>query len=377
MKGGLIQMKRILITGARAPISYAVVQQQVALGNQVYLTDSTNKVSIKNTKFIEKFIMTTSPRFSTQEYIEDINSIVREYDIDYILPLNEESFYLSYSKHLLAAPVWVEDIDKMLSVHNKFNFTKLMQEMGFKVPDTSYVYNKKELTSFITNHPDEHYIVKQPFGRFGQSVRKLSRYSLEFGNEVRFPFMIQTLIYGTEWCSYSMAYEGQALSTSLYLSNTHESYNCSTHFHSQKNPELQAVIEEVISKLNWSYQIAFDVIQCSKTGEFYFIECNPRATNGALFMKPEVWNLEVTAPTYEVRQLIFVSLFNWMKKPKKDTFEKLKYGKDVFWHPNEKVIFFEQLISGAQWWVSAKRKKVAVNAITTYDIEWNDELISL
>ncbi|TDM00843.1 ATP-grasp domain-containing protein [Macrococcus carouselicus] len=370
-------MKRILMTGARAPISYAVVQQQVALGNQVYLTDSTTKVSIKHSKFIEAFIVTTSPRFSTQEYIADINAIICEHDIDYILPLNEESFYLSHCKHLLTAPVWVEDIDKMLSVHNKFSFTQLIDDMGFRVPDTAYVSTKKELTAFITRFPAEHYIVKQPFGRFGQSVRKLSRYSLEFGNEVEFPFMIQSLIYGTEWCSYSMSHDGKALSTSLYLSNTHESYNCSTHFRSQQNPELQTVIEAVIKKLNWSYQIAFDVIQCDKTGEFYFIECNPRATNGALFMQPAVWNLETCAPIYETRQLIFVSLFNWMKKPKKDTFDKLKYGKDVFWHPNEKVIFFEQLISGAQWWFSAKRQKVTVNAITTYDIEWNDELISI
>lgn len=370
-------MERVLITGARAPISYAVVQQQVALGHQVFLTDSTKKVSIKNSKFIERFILTTSPRFSTDQYINEINQIVHTYQIDIIIPLNEEAFYLSHAKHRLHAPVWVEDITKMLSVHNKYNFTRLIEQMGFKVPDTAYINNQKELTDFMLRYPADEYIVKQPYGRFGQSVRKLTRMSLENLNFIEFPFMIQTLIKGTEWCSYSMAYEGRTLSTSLYLSNTHESYNCSTHFHSQHNDELKSIIEGVIKQLNWSYQIAFDVIKCEETGEYYFIECNPRATNGALFMQPDVWKLKQAEPTYEVRQLIFVSLYNWIMRPKKHNFDKLKYGKDVFWHPSEKVIFFEQLISGAQWWISAKQQRVTVNTITTYDIEWNEDIVNL
>lgn len=368
-------MQRVLITGARAPISYEVVQQQVALDRKVFLTDSTTKVSIKNSKFIECFIQTTSPRFSTQEYIKEINELIELYHIDTVIPLNEEAFYLSQFKHLITVPVWVEDINKMLSVHNKYNFTRLIESMGFKVPDTAYVSNQQELTKFICDFPDDEYIVKQPYGRFGQSVRKLKRMSLENNNFIDFPFMIQKLIVGTEWCSYSMAYEGETLSTSLYLSNTHESYNCSTHFHSQKNDELKSIIESVIRKLDWSYQIAFDVIKCSATDEYYFIECNPRATNGALFMQPAVWELKACEPKYEARQLIFVSLYNLIMRPKKHNFDRLKYGKDVFWHPSEKVIFFEQLISGAKWWLSAKHQKVTVNKITTYDIEWNEDIV--
>ncbi|TDM11979.1 ATP-grasp domain-containing protein [Macrococcus lamae] len=370
-------MERVLITGARAPISYAVVQQQAELGRQVFLTDSTRKVSIKNSKFIEEFIVTTSPRFSTEEYIREINDIVRKHQIDVIIPLNEESFYLSQYKHQLIVPVWVEDITKMLSVHNKYNFTRLIESMGFKVPDTAYVAEQEELTAFMMHFSGDEYIVKQPYGRFGQSVRKLSRMELENDNFIEFPFMIQSLIKGTEWCSYSVAINGKALSTSLYLSNAHESYNCSTHFHSQKNEELQSIIESVIRQLNWSYQIAFDVIRCHTTGDYYFIECNPRATNGALFMKADVWDLNVCEPKYEARQLIFVSLYNWLMRPKKHNFDKLKYGKDVFWHPSEKVIFFEQLISGAQWWISARQQKVTVNKISTYDIEWNEDIVNL
>ncbi|KAA1039354.1 ATP-grasp domain-containing protein [Macrococcus equipercicus] len=370
-------MERVLITGARAPISYAVVQQQVALGRRVFLTDSTSKVSIKNSKFIEQFIVTTSPRFSTEEYIREINNTVRKYRIDVIIPLNEESFYLSLYKHRLLAPVWVEEITKMLSVHNKYNFTRLIDAMGFKVPDTAYVSNQAELTDFIAAFPGDDYIVKQPYGRFGQSVRRLTRMELENSNFIEFPFMIQTLIKGTEWCSYSVALGGRTLSTSLYLSNAHESYNCSTHFHSRKNDELKAIIESIIRQLNWSYQIAFDVIKCDTTGDYYFIECNPRATNGALFMEPAVWDLNVCEPKYEARQLIFVSFYNWLLRPKKHNFDKLKYGKDIFWHPSEKVIFFEQLISGAQWWLSAKQQKVTVNKITTYDIEWNEDIVNL
>ncbi|UTH02281.1 ATP-grasp domain-containing protein [Macrococcoides canis] len=366
----------ILITGARAPISYEVVQQQVALGRKVYLTDSTKKVSIKKSKFIEQFILTTSPRFSTELYIQDINDIIDTYQIELVIPLNEESFYLSYMKSHIKAPVYVEDIQKMLSVHNKYNFTKLIDAMGFKVPDTEYIMNQDDLTQFINDYPGNEYIVKQPYGRFGQSVRKLSRMELENDRLIEFPFMIQTLIKGTEWCSYSFAYEGRTLSTSLYLSNTHDSYNCSTHFHSQKNEALQEIIESVIRNLNWSYQIAFDVIQCDTTGEYYFIECNPRATNGALFMQPEVWELKQCAPKYEARQLIFVSLYNFIMRPKKHNLERLKYGKDIFWHPSEKGIFFEQLISGAQWWLTAKSLKTTVNTITTYDIEWNEDLMT-
>lgn len=370
-------MQRILITGARAPISYEVVQQQVALGRTVFLTDSTKKVSIKNSKFIEAFILTTSPRFSTEEYINDINNIVTQYHIDLIIPLNEESFYLSYMKDKIIAPVWVEDISKMLSVHNKYNFTKLIDAMGFKVPDTKYVMNYDDLTAFINDFPGDEYIVKQPYGRFGQSVRKLTRMSLENDNMIEFHFMIQTLIKGTEWCSYSFAKDGKTLSTSLYLSNTHDSYNCSTHFTSEKNEELQSIIETVIKNLNWSYQIAFDVIKCDTTGDYYFIECNPRATNGALFMQPDVWELKQCEPKYEARQLIFVSLYNFIMRPKKHNLERLKYGKDIFWHPSEKSIFFEQIISGAQWWFEAKSQKTTVNTITTYDIEWNEDIVNL
>lgn len=313
-----------------------VLQQQVALGRKVYLSDSTKKVSIKKSKFIEQFIITTSPRFSTELYIQDINDIIDTYHIDLVIPLNEESFYLSYMKLQINAPIYVEEIQKMLSVHNKYNFTKLIDAMGFKVPDTEYIMNHQDLTEFMNDYPGNEYIVKQPYGRFGQSVRKLSRMELENQRLIEFPFMIQTLIKGTEWCSYSFAYEGRSLSTSLYLSNTHDSYNCSTHFHSQKNETLQEIIESVIRNLNWSYQIAFDVIHCDTTGEYYFIECNPRATNGALFMQPEVWELKSCTPKYEARQLIFVSLYNFIMRPKKHNLERLKYGKDIFWHPSEK-----------------------------------------
>lgn len=362
-------MARVLITGARAPISYAIVQQHVALGHEVVLTDSTKHVSIKNSKFIETFILTTSPRFNTSQYIEEINRIIHTFHIDYIVPLNEESFYLSFHKGDIHAPVWVEDIRKMLAVHNKYNFSQLMTDLGFKAPPTFYVFNERQLESFVNNYPGNDYYVKAPFGRFGQSVKKVNRHDLI---DVAFPYIIQTNITGTEWCTYSVASSGDALSTALYLSNTHESYHCSTHFESTDYPRLKTLIEEIIKKLDWSYQIAFDVIECDKTGDFYLIECNPRATNGALFMQPKVWELKYCEPVIETRQLIFVSLYNWIMNPKKKTFKKLKKGRDVFWHPNEKAIFLNQLVSGMQWWWLAKQHKKTINTVTTYDIEWND-----
>ena len=366
-------IERVLITGSRAPIAYEVIQQQVKLGRSVWATDSTSKVSVKRSKFLSGFVKTRAPRFDIEGYIDDINAICKYYKIDVIIPLNEESFYLSEFRDRLDVDVWVEDFNKVLSMHNKYNFSKILSNLGFNVPCTKFVQTRLDLEEFLSEQLGDEFIIKQAFTRFGQSVRKVSREELMNTQQIDYPFLVQQFISGTEWCSYSMAYEGEALSTALYLSNSQESYNASTHFKSEQNEELCQIINDLIKALNWSYQIAFDVIQSEMDGKYYFIECNPRATNGALFMRKEVWKLKQSTPRYETRQLVFVSFFNFMRQPKRSSFDKLKYGKDVFWHPEDKAIFFEQLKCGAGWWLEARTKKRKINVVTTEDIEWNGD----
>ena len=117
-------MKRILITGARAPVSIDLSRRFHAAGHEVFLCDSIRFPIGRSTSKQHSSFRVPSPRYDTAGFIFEVNRIIDEHQIDLVIPTSEECFYLAAHRAELHCPCLVESLPLLESLHNKFTFSQ-------------------------------------------------------------------------------------------------------------------------------------------------------------------------------------------------------------------------------------------------------------
>jgi hypothetical protein len=190
---------------------------------------------------------------------------------------------------------------------------------------------------------------------------------------------VQTFIKGTQYCSYSVARDGELVAHACYPTRFSAGIGATLHFQPVEHPGIQQFVQAVAKELRFTGQLSFDFI-VREDHSFFPIECNPRTTSGVHLFKgqgafPHVFlqtpaALITPLPTIERQLALPMFLYSFRKKGFWPAFRK---AKDVIWDRRDPWPAFDQWLIYSvfiwrTWWTGK-----SILALTTSDIEWAGE----
>ncbi|PMC38568.1 hypothetical protein CJ195_08900 [Bacillus sp. UMB0899] len=375
---------RVLVTGARAPVTLHVCRLLKESGAEVYVTDCTNSPLTKVSSSIKKYILTPSPKFETKNFIKALVKIIKKEEIDYLIPTCEEIFYISMYKEVISqyCIVLVDDFSKLNVLHNKYKFIILVESLGYHVPNTTLL---TENTMVNTLPEETDLVLKKVFSRFSDSVIFLSTKSeippicLNDSS-----WILQERMKGEQYCSYSIAKDGKVLAQAVYKSNFTAGLGATISFEHIEKSDINQFVCHIVEHLNFTGQISFDFIVDDRNRAFP-IECNPRATSGLHLFDQEVVealllkSIKYLIPQKKKKEAIKLAMFLYglqqidnMRKLGKWLKIVLTY-KDITFRITDPLPYFYQFISLIKMWRESKKNAVSLLQQSTYDISWDGD----
>jgi predicted ATP-grasp superfamily ATP-dependent carboligase len=383
-------MAHILLTGGRAPATLELARIFHSAGHQVFLAESQPGSLSEPSKAIKKHFHLPPPRQQRAAFIQALKEIIQNNKIDLLVPTCEEVFYVSMGLNLLAplCQVFVDSIDRLQALHNKFTFIKLAQNYGLSVPDTRLIKNQDDLYYAYQRWPQ--LVLKPVYSRFATRTRVLpssDKNLLPHLEDNGANWVAQEFIKGISFCTYSTAHDGHLTAHATYRSDFTAGQGATIVFKSCRHPGLFKWVETFTALYHFSGQIAFDFIE-TPDGHVYAIECNPRATSGThlftnnplfsqAFLVPGLDTLSPAEdnPSYMLSAAMFLyalpdafkthRLQSWM-----DTFFS---SQDVIFRWDDPLPALCQIRSLLNFIHLGNRLGISALQASTADIEWNGE----
>jgi len=280
----------ILLTNGRFPVSLDLARQLNKLGHNVYVVDPMRFHISKFSRNTKKCYMVPAPHIDAAGYIEGVRKAVREKNIQLIIPLHEEIFYLTQVedlKPLLFAP----EYHSLIAMHNKWEFWELVTAIGCDAPPSVLCRSMDDVRTKL-NLAEKEYALKPVFGRALSGIYHLKPGQPLPEADIREDqqYIAQEWIYGDQLCSYAVARKGEIKASVVYpVIDTIDGSSC-VYFTSIEHAKAKQFMEQFARAYNITGQIAFDFIETPD--KLYVLECNPRATSGIHLFKGTPWLAE-------------------------------------------------------------------------------------
>jgi predicted ATP-grasp superfamily ATP-dependent carboligase len=126
----------ILVTGARFFPSIALIRAFHDSGLRVDVADALPIAPGLHSHAADKTHHIASPAQETLQFVSDVADIVRERDIDLVVPPFEDSFFLARFADSIPAPVFVPPFATLAQLHNKATFQDVCHRLGLRAPET-------------------------------------------------------------------------------------------------------------------------------------------------------------------------------------------------------------------------------------------------
>lgn len=269
LEGFFLSTKSILITGARSFAALDLARTFTAAGMNVVCSDSIDKATSRYSRKIKRFYKTASPAFQFEAFVSDLQKIIKEERIDFIIPTCEEVFYIGKAKDRLPTVVFAESFELLETLHNKWKFYQLLCKMGLSGPET-HLWNGVE-------EYEGKWILKPVYSRFAAKVQVVEGNWPKMENNPSNPFITQRYIDGEKLCSYSICHEGRICAHGVYTVLHSMGIGSTICFQSITAPDVDDFVHRFVAEIKFTGQIAFDFI---RNDRLYCLECNPRATSG-------------------------------------------------------------------------------------------------
>ncbi|MGK0289480.1 MAG: putative ATP-grasp superfamily ATP-dependent carboligase [bacterium] len=380
-------MKKLLLTGGRAPVTLDLARLFHATGWKVLVADSIKFPICKSSNAVSRTFLLPPPKTETKAFIERLKEIIQHYEIDYLLPTCEEVFFISRYRDELSpyCKVLCDDFDKIKQFHHKYTFTTLAKDLGIKVPLTNLVESKKDL--FQYKKTSKHYVFKPAYSRFATETKINPSFEdvIELTPTRQQPWVAQEFIQGKEYCSYGFAIDGKLKAFSCYHPLYRVGKGSGIYFKPVDNLVIQKFVKNFVEKFEFTGQIGFDFMENS-FGEVFVLECNPRATSGLhLFDLQDRFeqvldpNALLLVPDRPKPKMVAIGMkvFGFPYGLQSGGFSKFKkayiVAEDIMLNTKDPKPFFYQLVTAGEILKTSLRKRVSLLDAATSDIEWNGE----
>lgn len=389
-------LKRCLVTGARSTAALELVRALSRLGVEVHAADSFPGSLCRASNAISSFHLLRSPRHDFSGFRSDLLRLVKEHQIELIIPTCEESFFVAKALPDLPSDVHVHcaPLEQLLQLHSKWEFIETLRALGVACPQTRLLSQQEEFSS-LSPFADR-IVFKPEFSRFGSQVhfRSAARWELPaIQVSPRQRWVAQEFIAGRQFCTYSVAVSGKLRAHVVYEPQFTVGTAASVYFQAVVRPEIDAWVEDVVCRLGYTGQIAFDLMDDGV--RILPLECNPRATNGihlftgfprfASVFLPESVPAEsslVLKPAPSVRRMLALPMLAafWSAWPRRQALatwlNAFRRATDVCLAPGDAMPFFHQLVALWHFARLSQKFKISLLEATTFDFEWNGEEVT-
>lgn len=292
--------RRLLVTTARMPFAVDEIRKLGRRGHIIHASDTFWNAPGLHSRWVQQRHLTPSPRFETAAFLDAVIEIVRDYDIDVVLPMFEEVFYLQRYANVLGAhvDVFAPSFEALERLHDKIKFVELCREVGVRTPETIVAYDAAQLREAIAAFP-------QYFGRPAHSrggVYLLTNTGplagavpLESCHPTPSnPWLVQPFVRGLDICTFSVARKGKVMAHSAYVHPKTIDSAGGIVYESTVEEDAFAVVERFVEATNYDGQVSFDFLR-TESG-LSAVECNPRPTAGLTVMPADMLDEALFGP---------------------------------------------------------------------------------
>ncbi len=376
-------MSNILLTGGRAPATLELARAFHRAGYTVFMAESLRGHLSEPSKALARNFLVPPPRQQTREFLKALEKIVRGNNIDLVIPTCEEVFYVAMGRDRF--PAFVEPLDKLRQLHNKWDFIQLSRGLGLPVPETALIETEAGLRSVWMRWP--RLVIKPVYSRFASKALICPTFQ-QVESAVKFDsgWVAQEFIAGTQVCTYSVCHNGRVAAHTAYRSDFTAGQGATILFRHVNHTATLDWVTKFVAATKFTGQIAFDFIE-TREGKIFAIECNPRAISGIHLLArdprfPETF-LNADSPCVIPSDNFSVQLWTGMlvyglpaslkKRQLKKWWDAFTSSRDVIFRRDDPLPALLQFRSIFHYLLLAKREKISTLEASTFDIEWNGE----
>ena len=272
---------RVLLTGARAPVTLDLARRFDAAGAEVFLADSLRYPLARFSRVVRRFCVVPSPVASPEAYVESLLQTIGRHQIDWLVPTCEEVFFISahLEKFQDVCRVLADRLETLDLIHNKWLFSRAAEGCGAEVPETHELISPDEMAKFLD---DSHqWVFKPTYSRFASETligpdRQVAARVVPSGERT---WIAQRRVEGVEHSTYSIANRGQLLAHVAYVSRYRAGRGSGIFFEPRQHAAIEDFVRQFVARHQYTGQIGFDFI-VGRDDRLSVLEGNPRATSG-------------------------------------------------------------------------------------------------
>jgi glutathione synthase/RimK-type ligase-like ATP-grasp enzyme len=320
---------KLLVTSSRMPFALDAIRKLGQSGHEVYACDSFDTSPGSHSKYLAGHFTTASATGDPAQFAADVERIADENEIDVVLPMFEEVFYLAAQHERISkvTKLYSPPFQTLAQVHDKGTFQELCDRLEIRTPHTVLAHSPEELQQAIERFPA--YFARAAFSRGGVGLLTntgplAGALTVEACKPTEAnPWLVQEFVDGPMHCTYSCLHDGGVASHMSYRAPRQWEHSTGIQFLSVDPSDTLPTVEKLGRDLRWDGQMSLDFIE---TGDgLVMIECNPRPTDGVLLMTAEELNQGLLAPTGDtllvpegrLEQLDFAVLAQLFREPLK------------------------------------------------------------
>ncbi|MEM9659680.1 MAG: hypothetical protein AAF961_15070, partial [Planctomycetota bacterium] len=277
---------RILVTAARFVAATAFVRSLHKAGVDVHAADSYKLApALYSHALVTKPHVTPSPSGEPLRFAEAVADIVRQAEIDLVMPTFEEGFFLRRYAELIPAPVFAPSFQTICELHNKARFAQLCEELGLPIPATVVTSNPQQLCDAIDSFDE--FVARPAFSRGGMDY--LTNHGPRTGEKSvadcnptsENPWLVQEYVDGADACSLSVVRDGKIVLHCVYEPTIPAVGGWSVQFGSIADFGTYEKAARIAKHFQYNGFLSFDYRRTAASADgFVMIECNPRASSG-------------------------------------------------------------------------------------------------
>ena len=377
-------MPNVLILGGRTPVALDHARRFAAQGWRVVVADSVSCRLTGWSRAVSATVRLAPPRHAPARFVADLNAVIAREQIDLVVPICEEVFFLSRYRSALPAAcrILADDFDKLRQLHSKWEFMKLA---GDHAPAGALVDSLEQARDWAAGRP---LVLKPEYSRFGVHVRIYPKGMPETPTPLPplGPWVAQEYCDGVELCSYSVAERGRLTAHALYRP-VHRLHRSSSYYFAPHACEpIRRFVAGLVERLQFTGQISFDWMDVGD-GHPRVLECNPRATSGLhLFgeqqalpaalngviqdcVTPQGAGARMLAPVMYSAGLAQALAGGGLARWRADA----RCARDVITAPGDLLPLAGAALDMAWFARTALRQRCSLREAATNDIEWDGE----
>lgn len=267
-------MKHVMLSGGRSPICLALARLWKKRGWKVSIIEHKTITFCRFSNSVNHYHLLPSPVHCFEQFSTELLTLLEREKPDILIPVNEDILHYSrLQRQIRALSIKFDVVEQSLleQLHSKFSNIQLAQQAGIPVPETEY-FNDKSVDW-------QKYILKPVYSRFGNSVI-FDRQGFERRHQGT--YVKQRRIEGIQICTYGYCREGKLLAYACYLTNFGLENAASLVFTPYRSLKVFEYMRRFVAVHQLSGSISLDFMYDGE--EYYFIECNPRLTHGAILL---------------------------------------------------------------------------------------------